>query len=484
MPLSPIYGRAAVILLIAGAAAVFSFRAVYEPDFWYHLAQGRENLAGDIVRTNTFSFNYPDYRQRYAPWLFDASLYAIWKTAGGAGVQILQALLIAATFAVVYRSARERAPAIAAAAVLLAGIWVVEPRALPRPHLVSFVGFAICMLLMERAVSSRRTSALWWSVPLLAVWSNLHVEAVLGGITIAIFSIAELVRPSALSRRDALRATGIASLALAATLINPYGVGIWQYLLENRTVTQLLEVAELQPPQVMSYRAFFLYLIVAALILGSRLRHMHLWEIALAVAAAAAGLRYIRFTPLIFILTAPTVARQLAGWMAQGLDGRAVLVTAIALAVAGARFSVDGLTSNWQIGTEALEPRAFFSERAIAVARNEGLNGPVFNSNNLGGYLAFKLYPGTRIFQDPRFQSYPPDHFRAILQASESPSEWASLVSPVDWAVLSVPRPNALSGVGQFPVAEWASVFKDQAIEIVVRRHGRFSGVAAKYGRQ
>ncbi|MGE5836046.1 MAG: hypothetical protein ACM4AI_16315, partial [Acidobacteriota bacterium] len=140
MPLSPIYGRAAVILLIAGAAAVFSFRAVYEPDFWYHLAQGRENLAGDIVRTNTFSFNYPDYRQRYAPWLFDASLYAIWKTAGGAGVQILQALLIAATFAVVYRSARERAPAIAAAAVLLAGIWVVEPRALPRPHLVSFVG--------------------------------------------------------------------------------------------------------------------------------------------------------------------------------------------------------------------------------------------------------------------------------------------------------------------------------------------------------
>jgi hypothetical protein len=483
MPVQPFYGRAAVILLIAGAAAAFSFRAVYEPDFWYHLAQGRENLAGRIVRENTFSFTYPEYRQHYAPWLFDASLYATWRMAGGAGVQAIQALLLALTFGIVYRSARERAPGVAAAAVLLAGIWVVEPRAIPRPHLVSFVGFAMCGLLAERAVSTRRAAPLWWTVPLLAVWSNLHVEAVLGGMMVAIFAAAEFLRPCALSRQDAARAIGIASIALAATMINPYGVGLWQYLMENRSVTSLLQIAELQPPQVMSYRAFFLYLIVASLILGSRLRDMHLWEVTLAVAAGALGLRYIRFTPLIFIVTAPIVARQLAGWMARGLDGRAVLVTAIALAVVGARMPPGGLAANWQIGDSAIEPRAFFSERALAVARAERLTGPLFNSNNLGGYLAFKLYPDARIFQDSRFQSYPPEHFRAIFRASSFPAEWNSLVAPVDWAVLSLPRPNALSGVGEFPAPEWVSVFSDQAIEIVVRRKGRFAAVAAKYGR-
>ena len=483
MPVQPFYGRAAVILLIAGAAAAFSFRAVYEPDFWYHLAQGRENLTGHVVRTNTFSFTYPEYRQRYAPWLFDASLYATWRTAGGAGVQAIQALLLAATFGIVYRSARERAPVVAAAAVLLAGIWVVEPRAIPRPHLVSFAGFALCRLLIERAASTRHAAPLRWTVPLLAIWSNLHVEAVLGGMMIAIFAAAEFVRPSSLSRQEAARAIGLASIALAATLINPYGTGLWHYLMENRSVTSFLQLAELQQPQVMSYRAFFLYLIVASLILGSRLRDMHVWEVTLAAAAAALGLRYIRFTPLIFIVTAPIVARQLAGWMARGLDGRAVLVTAIALAVAGGRMPPGRLTGNWQIGDQALEPRAFLSERAIAVARAEGLTGPVFNSNNLGGYLAFKLYPDARIFQDSRFQSYPAEHLRAIFRASASPEEWASLVSKVDWAVLSLPRPNALSGVGQFPAPEWVSVFRDQAIEIVVRRNGRFAGVAAKYGR-
>ena len=57
--------RAAVAtgLLIVAAAAI-SFRAVYEPDLWYRLAQEREVAAGRIVRTNLFSFTYPDYRNR------------------------------------------------------------------------------------------------------------------------------------------------------------------------------------------------------------------------------------------------------------------------------------------------------------------------------------------------------------------------------------------------------------------------------------
>ena len=65
--------RAAVATgaLIVAAAAV-SFRGVYEPDLWYHLAQGREVLSGHVVRTNLFSFTYPDYRQHYTSWLFDA----------------------------------------------------------------------------------------------------------------------------------------------------------------------------------------------------------------------------------------------------------------------------------------------------------------------------------------------------------------------------------------------------------------------------
>ena len=65
-------------------------------------------------------------------------------------------------------------------------------------------------------------------------------------------------------------------------------------------------------------------------------------------------------------------------------------------------------------------PDVVFSKRALAFARAEGLNGPVFNSHNLGGWLAWTMYPDVRVFQDSRLQAYPPEHFRAILDASRS----------------------------------------------------------------
>ena len=64
--------RAAVLACSLAAAALLSFRPIYEPDLWWHLAQGRENAAGHLVRTNLFSFTYPDYRQPYNSWLFDS----------------------------------------------------------------------------------------------------------------------------------------------------------------------------------------------------------------------------------------------------------------------------------------------------------------------------------------------------------------------------------------------------------------------------
>ncbi|HYN09417.1 MAG TPA: hypothetical protein VES67_18685 [Vicinamibacterales bacterium] len=480
MAVPSVYGRAAVIFFIVAAAAALSFRAVYEPDLWYHLAQGRENLDGRIVRKNTFSFTYPDYRQRYAPWLFDASMYSAWRFMGGTGVQALQALLLATTFAAVYRASRQSAPVVAAAAVLVAGVWVVEPRAIPRPHLASFAGLAICMLIIERVVSIRRVAPLWWAVPLVAIWSNFHVEVAFGVAAVAMFALAELVRPAELSRRDAWMALAIAVVCGVATLANPYGIGWWQYLVENRSVTGLLDIAELRPPYLGSYRAFFLYLVVAAAMLILPARGIRLWEIAFVTLAAAAGLRYLRFTPLIFIVTAPMVARRIGELMTRGLDGRAVVVTAVALAIAGARLPITSVSSIWRAGNAAIEPAAFFSPQAVAFARREGLHGPMFNSNNLGGYLAFGLYPDAQIFQDSRFQSYPPDHFRAILRAAESPPDWTALVAGVDWAMLSRARPDALSGIGRFPPAAWATVFRDDAVEIVVRRDGRFAAIAPK----
>ncbi|HET7217541.1 MAG TPA: hypothetical protein VFJ02_05815, partial [Vicinamibacterales bacterium] len=189
--------RAILVLAIAAAAAILSFRAVYEPDLGWHLAHGREDVSGRLVRANVFSFSYPDYRQNYTSWLFDSAAYLSATIAGDAGVQALQAVLLAAAFAAIYLACRVRSSMLPSCAVLALGFVVFEPRAIPRPHLVSFAGLAACAWLIERSIAAKSPRPLWWGIPVVALWANAHSEAVFGVAALGLYAIAELVRPAA-----------------------------------------------------------------------------------------------------------------------------------------------------------------------------------------------------------------------------------------------------------------------------------------------
>ena len=472
-------GAVLTCLGIAGAAALLSFRPIYEPDLWWHLAQGREDAAGRIVRSNVFSATYPDYRQRFTPWLFDAGLYRAWQAAGAAGVQVSQTLWLVLALATMYRACRARAPAWSAWTLLALGFVLLEPRAIPRPHLVSFAGMAACALLIERASARRSPAPLVWSIPVIATWSNLHVECVFGVALIAVFSAAEFLRPSALTRPQAGRCALIAVAAALATTLNPYGWGLAAYLYENISVPQILAIAELRPPYLPDYRAFFVYAVLTMLLLSATWRTTAMWEVMAAGLFLILGMRFLRLTPLLWLATAPMVAARLHALTARGIDRRALLITGTCLAFVCSRIPPRLLVTELEAGARAVSPPEFFSPGAIEFMKRAQLDGPVFNSHNLGGYLAWELYPAVRVFQDSRLQAYPPAHFSGIITASGSQEAWNALVRGVDWAVISVPRPNQMSGHGRFPQSEWSSVYLDDAVEIVVRRGSRFSRLVA-----
>ncbi len=468
----------ALVLTIAAASAILSYRPVYEPDLGWHLAHGRENLAGRLVRTNLFSFTWAEYPQRYTSWLSETIAYAAWSAGGDAAVRTLQAAALAVTFGFVYLACRVRGAVLPSVAILVFGFLVIEPRAIPRPHLVSFAGVAVCSWLIERARAAGSARPLIAAVPLVAVWSNLHAESMFGPLTIGLFAAAQLVHPSSLSRRESMRALAVAMGCAVALLANPYGWGLIRYLFENAFVPQLLAIAELQPASLPFYRAFFVYVVLAALLLVSMPRRLTAWEGLAALVFAALGYRYLRFTPLVFLVTAPMLAARLTEWSARGLDSRAVLVTALVGALFASRLPPSAYVTSLRAGS--LFPETLLPPRAIDFARAEGLAGPVFNSNNLGGWMTWTMYPGVRVFQDSRLQAYPPEHFRTILDASRSQEAWDAMVRGVDWAMLSTPRVNALSGVGRFPTTDWPLIYWDDAVEIVVRRSGRYAPLGSR----
>src|SRR3954470_8782824 len=100
----------------------------------------------------------------------------------------------------------------------------------------------------------------------------------------------------------------VAAASAAATLLAAYGIGLWQYLYENSFVPQVIDIAELHPPYLPNYRGFFAWCAITALLLAWRWRRVTLPD-ALAIALfGVTGMRYLRLTPLLFLVSAPLVA--------------------------------------------------------------------------------------------------------------------------------------------------------------------------------
>lgn len=477
------------VTVLVAAACLISFRSTYEPDLWWHLAHGRETAAGHFVRTNLFSAVYRDYPQSYTSWLFDLAAYLLWTHTGPAGLQALQALLIALSLAVSAAACRFRSSLAATVAICAFGWIVLEPRALPRPHLVSFAGLALTMYLIERARISGSWRPLAWMPPLTIVWANFHLECVFGVAAVGLFAAGEWVMPRNLSRHAARVAVVIAVACVAATLVTPYGIGLWRYTFENSAVPKLLDIAELRPPYLPNYRGYFAWSAIALFACVLRWRKLSLFHAAVILLFGALGWRYLRLTPLLFFVSAPLVAESMdaleahvgARWRAMRrgrfLGGRAVAVSATLLALLLSRVPIPTLLHRLQSGGDALEPADVFSPAAMRFAREHQLNGPAFTSINLGGYVAWNLYPAVQVFIDSRLQAYPPEHFLDISRAAGDREAWDVLTQDVDWAVVSVPRVNPFSGTGQFDERLWTTAYRDRAIEILVRRHGRYGGL-------
>jgi hypothetical protein len=462
-----------MVVLLAAAACLVSFRPIYEPDLWWHLAQGRETAAGRVVRTNLFSSGYAAYPQQYTSWLFDWGAYGLWRLGGGAAIQGAQALLIAGALGFAALACRLRASLAATLAVTIVGWLILEPRALPRPHLFSFAALGLTAYLIERARVAGIARPLLWFIPLVIAWANVHLECVFGIAMVGLYGAAEGIRPSTLNRRESIKVVGIAAASLVAAAATPYGFGLFRYLYENSFVPQVISIAELQPPYWPNYRAFFVWGIVVASILVLRRRQITLAEAVTIVLFGALGFRYLRLTPLLFFASAPLVAR------AMRIDPRLAVAAALLSAMFFGRVPLHRLAATLEAGSAALTPPAIFSAPAITFAREHELRGPVFTSMNLGGFVAWELYPSARVFQDARLQAYPPSHFREIIAASQSPERWARLVDGVDWAMVSLPRVNDLSGVGRFNPTEWGIAYRDAAVEILVRREGPYGRLAA-----
>ena len=227
-----------VVALAIAAAVVLTVtaRTSADVDLWGHLRFGLDILqTRGLEAADPYSFT-SDRPWINHEWLSEVAIAVAWKIAGAPGLIVLKLACIVAALALMASTLREQAvtrrPAMMLLGLTLAGIL---PRATQvRPQLFSVLLFAALIWSIVRAGrgSSRR---LLWTIPILALWANLHGGWLVGVATVGLFCAGEAWARGRVTKAPShvLAPLLIAGLATASTLLNPYGVGLWAFLLET-----------------------------------------------------------------------------------------------------------------------------------------------------------------------------------------------------------------------------------------------------------
>jgi hypothetical protein len=234
-------------------AKVSSMMVVDDPDLWGHVFYGLQHFSvGSLLRFDTYSYTASGAQWINHEWLCEFLFAMSWKAAGSTGLWAIRLLLVGVTLGIVLRLIRKTTRGVWAGLVIYIVCWLEIARGFAiRPQLFTYLLFAVLLFLLH-GIYLQRSWSPWWTLafgPLMALWANLHGGFVvgLGLLSWVVFcALVEWLRGRMTRQRFLLILFGVA-LSYPATLLNPYGVDLWEWLVRSLSVSRASHILEWQP---------------------------------------------------------------------------------------------------------------------------------------------------------------------------------------------------------------------------------------------
>ena len=472
---SPATAWVAVASMFA-CVALLAFSRVQDFDFFWHLANGREMwLRRRLVDRELFSYTRPGTPFSNHGWAAEVVLYLVFAATGALGTVLFKVALILLVGWFSYRAARMvGAGPVASSVLVLVAVAGGLERYRERPELFSLVLFAFTGCLLTGVATGVRKRGWLLALPVvLAIWDLLH-GAVYGFLYLGVFAAGELAKrrpgaanggPPALRRPLRMDLALVLALSIGLSLVNPFGLRTYdffvEYLRANPMVARIAEWGWSPPalfPLFWALFAGFAALAVRFRRDGDRTRTL------VAIAFFALAVRYRRAIPFATLAAVPAAATYIAA-ASRAVPRRVAAgigVSVASLLVCSTVFLKFLVGDNpYSFGYEVnglLLPKG--SARYLAASP---LRGHMYNPGHFGGYLAYYLYPGRRIFLYNHHVV-----FKDLPSAAEDPRVLDRY--DVQYAVLERRWGASAKYDSIFPPDRWALVFFDDASRILVRR--------------
>lgn len=398
--------------LILLATALMLAQVMADYDAFYHLAIGREVWQSLQVPAVEF-FLWPKMGQpaRFHEWGFGAWLYGGWQLGGYAGVMAANTLLAGGTFVALFLAARRsgRVSLAMGLAAVAAVALVMAPRLQWRPEMALFLTSAVGLWAMESYRRSARAWVLWLTCPVASGFlalmhpSLLFLWAIFGAVGMGLCAEALLARDKPLFRRRLRDLSLAGGLSVVMALLNPLGLD--QIIEPLRFVqhSQMLATNhEFRPTfQTDAWPLLIACLGAAAWVFvrgGTRLLRSHGGYLVLVVLFGVLAVQYVRNIALLALVLAIPLARVLSQVAGDDRSRRVGLLGWLATAALLLLMALAPLLQG-RLGVGPWPGRfpTALADRLAAAPRE-----PLFNSYGLGGYLAWRLYPGQPVFIDGR----------------------------------------------------------------------------------
>jgi cytochrome c-type biogenesis protein CcmH/NrfG len=503
-------GVALVYALLAG------LHTVSETDLGWQMATGRYIVQHhQIPATTLYTYTVPGSTWIYPPFS-GVIFYLLYVIGGYAAISWFSALACAATVAIaVWGGGR------VTAALAILAVPAIAFRTVPRADLFTTVLFAAVLVLLVRHYEGH--SVRLWLLPILMMcWVNLHHGFVAGLALIGAYGFTEVCDLLFADRRVGAFARLRKALpwlfaSAAATLVNPWGFGIYRALSRQNKLTQPLTdfIGEwssvhfnalalrqaLRPRDPASADWWIMAIAVLAVLVC--VWRMRFGPTMLIVGLLYQSIEHIRFQAVFAVLVVvlggsllPQLAEVFSKRRSSVPDGLespqlsvrssssqvfAWSLVVLFVVFAGVR-SYDLVSNRYYIDSGQLHffgagESWWFPERAMDFLEKEHLPANLFHSYTMGGFLTWRVGERYPDFADGRFVPFAGTLFSEQNELSAAPPDSALWQKAADrWNINSIIFSlSRYAGLGSFPLSDycqsknWKPVYIDDVAIVVVR---------------
>jgi hypothetical protein len=290
------FGIAVALVIVFG---IFMMKLAFSPDLPWLFASGDYMLKHHALPAHDlFSWTYPDKPWVLYQWLFEVIIAWIRQQIGLEMTLRLFAVTVLGLFVLIpfFRDFRRGIPSMFTLVIASMALFTAAVNMSLRPMVVTTILLLAQYLMVHRYRSGRLSPRLLF--PAIAVvyllWGNMHTGVTLGFISLLLMAVGDAVERSGIYVFDpAVPAcegkplglkcyAGLALIGFLASLVNPYGFGIYTYITELSAQKGLNDsIIELMSPNfhIINYWAFAALFIMFILLMSRARRCFSAQEI-------------------------------------------------------------------------------------------------------------------------------------------------------------------------------------------------------------